>query len=74
MEEIKTAPVVEEQDLSEILKIRREKLEALVASGKNPFEKVKYNRTAYSQDLKDQYALYEGKTVGGVLWYGNRRA
>ena len=64
MDEIKTAPVMEEQDLSEVLKIRREKLDALVAAGKNPFEKVRYDRTAYSQDLKDDYANYEGKTVG----------
>ena len=37
MEEIKTTPIAEEQDLSEILKIRREKLDALVSAGKNPF-------------------------------------
>ena len=64
MEEIKTTTVSEEQDLSEILRIRREKLDALIAAGKNPFEKVKYDRTAYSQDIKDNYADYEGKTVG----------
>ena len=64
MEEIKTTTVTEEQDLSEILRIRREKLDALVAAGKNPFEKVKYDRTAYSQDIKDNYADYEGKSVG----------
>ncbi|MBR2498812.1 MAG: lysine--tRNA ligase [Clostridia bacterium] len=65
MDEIRTANVaVEEQDLSEILKIRREKLEALVSAGKNPFEKVRYDRTAYSQDVKDNYAEYEGKQVG----------
>ena len=53
-----------EQDLSEILKIRRSKLEALIAAGKNPFEKVKYARTAYSADIKDKYEEYEGKEVG----------
>ena len=51
-------------DLNEILKVRREKLENLKNEGKNPFEKVKYDRTAYSQDIKDNYAEYEGKTVG----------
>ena len=55
---------IPEQDLSEILKIRRDKLDALKAAGKNPFEKVKYDRTAYSQDIKDAYESYEGKTVG----------
>ncbi len=64
MEEIKTVSQVEEQDLSEILKIRREKLEALKSAGKNPFEKVKYNRTAFSQDIKDNYDDYAEKTVG----------
>ncbi|MBO7149634.1 MAG: lysine--tRNA ligase [Clostridia bacterium] len=64
MEEIKTVPQVEEQDLSEILKIRRDKLEALKSAGKNPFEKVKYNRTAFSQDIKDNYDDFAEKTVG----------
>lgn len=64
MEEIKTVSQVEEQDLSEILRIRREKLEALKSAGKNPFEKVKYNRTAFSQDIKDSYDHYAEKTVG----------
>ncbi len=64
MDEIKTTVQVEEQDLSEILKIRREKLDALKAAGKNPFEKVKYDRTAFSQDIKDNYDDYAEKTVG----------
>ena len=51
-EQIKT-PLQEEQDLNEILRIRREKLASLQAQGKNPFEKVRYDRTAYSQDIKD---------------------
>ncbi|MBO5927531.1 MAG: lysine--tRNA ligase [Clostridia bacterium] len=54
----------EELDLNEILRVRREKLSNLVASGKNPFEKVRYDRDAYSQDVKDDYENYEGKTVG----------
>ncbi len=64
MEEIKNTPIDNEQDLSEILKIRREKLDNLKNAGKNPFEKVKYNRTAYSQDIKDDYDSYAEKTVG----------
>jgi len=64
MEEIKNNALENEQDLSEILKIRREKLENLKSAGKNPFEKVKYNRTAYSQDIKDDYDNYAEKTVG----------
>lgn len=53
-----------EQDLSEILRIRRAKLETLKQEGKNPFEKVRYNRTALSQDIKDSYEAFENKTVG----------
>ena len=64
MEEIKNNALETEQDLSEILKIRREKLENLKSAGKNPFEKVKYNRTAFSQDIKDDYDNYAEKTVG----------
>lgn len=64
MDEMKNTPVIEQEDLSEILRIRREKLDALVSAGKNPFEKVKYNRTAYSQDIKDAYEENEGKEVG----------
>ncbi len=63
MEE-KNTNVAVEQELSEILKIRREKLETLKANGKNPFEKVKYDRNAYSQDIKDNYDSYAEKTVG----------
>ncbi|MBR2614720.1 MAG: lysine--tRNA ligase [Clostridia bacterium] len=51
-------------DLNEILRVRREKLDNLKNAGKNPFEKVKYDRNAYSQDIKDNYSDYEGKTVG----------
>ncbi len=57
--------VVEEvQDLSEILKIRRAKLDALKEANKNPFEKVRYNRTALSQQIKDNYESFENQTVG----------
>ncbi|MBR2871272.1 MAG: lysine--tRNA ligase [Clostridia bacterium] len=58
------ASPVEELDLNEILRIRREKLDALKSAGKNPYEKVKYDRTAFSQDIKDNYAEYENQTVG----------
>ncbi|MBE5736894.1 MAG: lysine--tRNA ligase [Clostridiales bacterium] len=53
-----------ELDLNEILQVRRDKLKALKEAGKDPFEKVRYDRDAYSQDIKDNYAEYEGKTVG----------
>ena len=52
------------EDLNEILKVRREKLDGLKAAGKNPYEKVRYDRTAFSQDIKDAYDAYENQTVG----------
>ena len=58
------APLENEQDLNEILKVRRAKLDELKAAGKNPFEKVRYDRTALSADIKENYEKYEGKTVG----------
>ena len=64
MEERVNGQVLEELDLNEILRVRREKLDNLIKDGKNPFEKVRYDRTAYSQDIKDEYETYEGKTVG----------
>ncbi len=53
-----------EAELSEILKIRRDKLAALKAAGKNPYEKVKYERTALSADVKENYEEFENKTIG----------
>ena len=53
-----------EKNSTSELQVRRDKLAALVDAGKNPFEKVRYDRDAYSQDIKDNYAEYEGKTVG----------
>lgn len=54
----------QEVDLNEILRVRREKLANLVKDGKNPFEKVKYARTALSEDIKENYEKYENQTVG----------
>ena len=53
-----------EQDLNEILRIRREKLQALKEAGKNPYEIVRYDRTSYSEDIKANYEEMEGKEVG----------
>lgn len=63
MEE-KTNVGAAELDLNEILKIRRAKLSALASEGKNPYEKVKFDRTAYSADIKEKFDEYENQTVG----------
>ena len=52
-----------EVQLSELLKIRREKLSELQQNGRDPFEVTKYNRTHTSQQIKDSYAELEGQSV-----------
>ena len=52
-----------EQDIHQLLKVRREKLAELQAEGKDPFQITKYDQTAHSADIKDNYAEYDGKEV-----------
>ncbi len=54
---------VKEQDINQLLKVRREKLADLQAAGKNPFEITKYDVTHHSMEIKDNFAELEGKTV-----------
>ena len=55
--------ISEDQELSEILKIRREKLKALQEAGMDPFVQTRFDRTALSQQIKDNYDSCEGKQV-----------
>ena len=52
-----------EPDLTQLLKVRREKLAELQAAGKDPFQITKYDVTVHSEDVKVNYAEYEGKEV-----------
>jgi lysyl-tRNA synthetase class 2 len=52
-----------EQDLSELLQIRRDKLSAMMEAGNNPFEKTKYDISAYSMEIKGDFDAFEGKEV-----------
>lgn len=52
-----------ENRLSELLKIRRDKLAELQEIGRNPFEITKYDITNKAQELKVNYADFEGKRV-----------
>ena len=52
-----------EQNLNEILKIRREKLAELQEAGKDPFQITKYDQTHHSMEIKDNFEELEGKTV-----------
>ena len=58
-EEIKN----EEQELSEILQVRRDKLKALQDEGRDPFQQTKFVRSAWSSEIKGNYEAFEGKTV-----------
>ena len=51
----------QEQDLNQLLKVRREKLAELQANGKDPFQITKYDVTVHSTDVKEQYAEYGGE-------------
>ncbi len=52
-----------EQDLSEILKVRREKLAALRAEGRDPFKETRFDVTYHAQDIKDNFDALEGSEV-----------
>ena len=53
----------QEQDINQLLKVRREKLAALQEAGKDPFQLTKYDVTAHSRDIKENYDQMEGQTV-----------
>ena len=52
-----------EQDLSELLQIRRDKLKALQDEGRDPFQRTRFVRSAWSAEIKGDYASFEDKTV-----------
>jgi len=54
---------VQEQDINQLLKVRREKLAALQEAGKDPFQITKYDVTNHSAELKEEFEQYEGKVV-----------
>ena len=52
-----------EQELSELLQIRRDKLKSLQDEGRDPFTQTRFVRSAYSTDIKNDYESFDGKTV-----------
>ena len=54
---------VQEQDLNQLLQVRREKLAALQAAGKDPFRHTKYDVTHHSSQIRENYSQLEGNTV-----------
>ena len=59
----------QEQDLSQILQVRRDKLAALQAAGKDPFQQTKFTVSAHAQEIKDHFEEMEGQpvTIAGRL-------
>ena len=59
----------QQQDLGELLCIRREKLKALQDEGRDPFQITKFDVTHHTQDIKDNFDALEGSevSVGGRL-------
>lgn len=53
----------QEQDIHQLLKVRREKLAALQEAGKDPFQITKYEITHHSQEIKENFDALEGKSV-----------
>ena len=51
------------QELSEILRIRREKLDELRREGRDPFEQTRFKRSAWSDEIKDDYEKFESQHV-----------
>lgn len=62
MDELNT-PVQSEEDINDIIRQRREKLEGLRQEGKDPFVKVKYDKSHTSAQVIKDYADLEGKEV-----------
>ena len=54
---------VQEPDLNQLRKVRREKLSELQESGRDPFVITKYEQTHHSQEIKDHFDELEGKKV-----------
>ena len=61
--------VPEQQDINEILRVRREKLSALQSEGRDPFQETKFTVSHHTQEIKDQFDALEGTevTIAGRL-------
>ena len=62
-EQQKQQKQVQEPDLHQLLKVRREKLKELQDGGNDPFQITKYDVTCHSQDIKDNFSTMEGQEV-----------
>ena len=62
-EERENQQAAAEPSLSEILQVRRDKLKALQDAGRDPFVQTRFERSAYSADIKNDFDAYDGKTL-----------
>lgn len=53
----------EEQDINQLLKVRREKLATLQEGGKNPYEIMKYDVTHHSKEIIENFEEFDKKNV-----------
>ena len=58
-----TTEVVEEENLADVFRVRREKLAALCEAGQNPFEKVKYDFDTYTTEIHENFEALENTDV-----------
>ncbi|MDY6131993.1 MAG: lysine--tRNA ligase [Candidatus Limivicinus sp.] len=63
MSDVNNRQSAEEQELSEILQVRRDKLSSLQQEGRDPFQQTKFVRTAWSEEIKADFEGFENKTV-----------
>ena len=63
MSDVNNRQPAEAQELSEILQVRRDKLSSLQQEGRDPFQQTKFLRTAWSEEIKGDFAGFENKTV-----------
>ena len=54
----------QQQDVNQLLKVRREKLQNLQEAGKDPFQITKYDVTHHSSDVKELYNAHEAEILG----------
>ncbi len=56
---------VQEQDINQLIKVRREKLANLQEAGKDPFQITKYDQTHHTDDAKELYTAHEAELLAG---------
>ena len=64
----------QEQDLNQLLKVRRDKLAELQANGKDPFQITKFDQTHHSLEVKELYEAHEKELLKDRTEAGRSRS